>query len=630
MTEDVIAELRLAEPKSEFHKTLLEDCKNLIKMSRCEMAKNYSSWDQQDMIVRGIRCEDKEDIEAAKRDKPIKMVVPSTYAQVMTFTSFIFLLYNQNRNFYELLPTGDEDFGKKRSDCELILDRDVKRNEFNNLIFQDLFGLARFGLSITECCWTRDIVRAFVTPDPGVATFQSVEVPVREGSQWQEVVKYEGNLVRTISPYRFFPDTRFPLVDFRKGEFCGGEEEYSKSQLYKLEAAGEVAGIDQIQPLPRNWETGRGAVTRTMMQQGTRYNGYLQGPSKVEGTVLVTKLQRWIVPSKYTFGPKDTKLGPEEFPILYHVWYANDTRLIRLEPAYWWHNEFGWAVSQFTPDMHHTVSTGLADLIYRLQDVITWLINARITDVRRNIRGRYLVNPSLIDTKSLDGEGDVYLRKGASAMDLSRGAVPLPVQDVTRTHMTDADLLGKVMEVVTGVNSNAMGQYSSGRRSARQTDVVTAGSSGRMKMHAQLIWETGPGRIGRLMLSNSRQSLSFDQFARVIGQVAPDVQERYVAFKGTPEEVICGSDYFTFDSTLSSEKGFIAQALQELLIAVIGNPLAAQQLDIDPRTLLAEIQYLRGVGNVSRFSLSRQMAAGAPPLPPVVVPAATGTGGLPV
>ena len=53
----------------------------------------------------------------------------------------------------------------------------------------------------------------------------------------------------------------------------------------------------------------------------------------MDGTVLVTKVQVWLVPSKFKFGPKDQKLGPEEFPVMYHVWYANDSRVIRVEPS---------------------------------------------------------------------------------------------------------------------------------------------------------------------------------------------------------------------------------------------------------------------------------------------------------
>ena len=69
---------------------------------------------------------------------------------------------------------------------------------------------------------------------------------------------------------------------------------------------------------------------------------------------------------------------------------------------------------------------------------------------------------AFIDTKSLDSEGDIYVRKGANAAMIDRAIRPLDVNDVTRGHFTDADALGKIMEVVTGVNANAMGQYNSG------------------------------------------------------------------------------------------------------------------------------------------------------------------------
>jgi hypothetical protein len=135
-----------------------------------------------------------------------------------------------------------------------------------------------------------------------------------------------------------------------------------------------------------------------------------------------------------------------------------------------------------------------------------------------------------------------------------------------------------------------------------------------------LIWETSLGRLGKLMLSNLRQELSLESFQKTIGD-DPMIQQRYGLWKGTPEEVISGADYFTFDSTLQSEKGFVAQSLQELLVAVINNPVSAQMLDIDPRAMLQEVQYLRGVGHIGRFSLSKQVASGqAPPLPPAVVP----------
>ena len=633
MTEDVKKELDSDSAElSDFHKELLEHVKELVKMSRSKMSKYYDDWDRQQEVYRGERQPDRDDVQQELRGKPVKMVVPSTFAQVMTFTSFLFLLYTQNKTFYELLPTGDEDYGTKHRDMEKVLERDTRANQWNAMLFQHLLDTSRFGTGVLECCWTRKMTRIYVPEEPVVATIAGVSTEVRAGSEWREYLKYEGNLVRAVSPYRWFPDTRYPIVDFQRGEFCACEEEYSKTLLKDLEEAGEVAGVDFIQPLPRNFDKSRGGPTRMGSDlippvRGGQVGGGGGGPSqstKATGVVLVTKVQVWIVPSKFKFGG-EKRLGPEEFPVLYHIWYANDNRVIRVEPAYWWHNEFGWTLAQFTPDMQQTVALGLADLIYRLQDVITWLINSRVTDVRRNLRGRNIVNPAFIDTKSLDSEGDIYVRKGANAAMIDRAIRPLDVNDVTRGHFTDADALGKIMEVVTGVNANAMGQYNSGRRSASEARVVTAGAAGRMKMHGQLIWDTSLGRLGRLMLSNLRQSLSLEAFQGVVG-VDPMVQMRYEAFKGTPEEVISGGDFFTFDSTLQSERNFVAQSLQELLVAVIGNPEAAQMLDIDPRSMLNEVQFLRGAGNVSRFSLQKQVASGqAPPLPQVL-PGGAGAG----
>ncbi len=618
MTPDVVKELQRENDDSEFHKALLDHAKNLIRLSRSTMSRKYRDWDMQNQVYKGERVADKEDLEQNIKGKPVKMVVPNTFAQVQTFCSFLFLQYTQNDTFFQLLPNGSDNFSTKWRDSEKMLERDLRYNQWNQLLFQLLLDVGRFGPGIQMCEWTRKVARFDMPQEPTMASYQGVQTTVRPGHRMQEFVKYEGNLIRSVSPYRFFPDTRFPLVDFQKGEFCGSEEEYSKATLRDLEAAGEVAGIEWVKPLPRNMDSVRGGQTRTTMDLTTTQRGvFLTGPTKSEGTVLVTKLQVWIVPSKFKFGPNDERLGPEEYPVLYHLWYANDNRVIRVEPCGWWHNEFGYTVSQFTPDMHQTLSFGLADLIYRLQDVITWLINARVTDVRRNIRGRYIVDPATIDTKSLDGDGDIYLRKGANAALSEKALRQVDVRDVTSSHFSDADTLSSIIQVVTGINQNALGQYAPGRRSAREAAQVQTGASGRMKMHGSLIFESGPGRLGRLMMSNQRQMLELKSFAKCIGKQESNIQNRYLSWKGTPEDIITADDYFFFDDSLDSQRSYQSQRLQELLMAIMGNPDSAKQLDLDPRALLEEVQWLNGDGDVNRFSLSQRVAAGVvPPLPP--------------
>lgn len=606
MTDDVTSQLT-KEEQTPFHEDILKHVVDLVKMSRARMSENYSTWDMQDQVFRGERYPDVEDLKQAAKQKPVKMIVPNTFAQVMTFTSFLFLLFNQNRTFFELVPTGDEDYGDKQKDCELALQRDLRQNEFNGILFQLLLDIGRFGPGILEDCWTRDVTYAYVPKTPTMINYNSTTVESNPGSEWRQFVRFEGNLIRSVSPYHWFPDTRFPLVDFQRGEFCASEEEYSISQLRKLEDAGEVAGVEFIEPLSDALLKARQGESRFSFDIVTdvkRTAGFLWKPGQSEGTVIVTKAQVKLVPSKFEFGPSNKKLGPEEYPILYHVWYANDNRVIRCEPAYYWHGRFGWTLGQFTPDMQHTVSLGLADLIYRLQDVISWHINSRITDVRRNLRGRLVVDPGGVETSSLDNDGDVYLRSNVSKAGVDRFVKQLDMRDVTAAHLSDAEVLGKIMQVVTGVNDNIMGQYNTGRRSAQEARTVLSGAAGRMKLHGYLIWEKALAPLGKQMLSNLRQSLSFESFARIIGGRPEEQQARFAAFSGTPEEIIQGDDFFVFDSTLSSEKGFMAQSLQDLLgIILQSDPVAAARVarDIDPAKIVDEIQYLRGSGNIKRF-----------------------------
>jgi len=599
------------EAVSDFHEQLLRECLEDVKRSRSRMSKNYSKWDMHDEVFRGERRLDEEDVKQAIKDKPTKMVVPNTFAQVMTFTSFLFLLFKQNATFFELKPTGSEDYGQKWEDSENILNRDWNRSNGSKNLFQFLLDVGRFGTGILETSWTEETTKIFVKPTPQDITQILAGVPLTapaaSAAEWKTFTKFEGNLIRSVSPYRWFPDPSFPISDFNKGNFCASEEDFTMAGLRKLEDDGLVAGVDFIQGLPKNLEATRGAITRM-----TFAIPHVWDASNRKSQVIVTKMRRWIIPKDFKMQDGKT-LGEETWPVLYNIWYANDNRIIRCEPCEEWHQTFGYGVGQFTPDMHRD-TWGLADLIYRLQDVISWFVNSHITSVRRVIQNRMIVNPDVIEMKSYDGEGDIFTKKGMGRQAAAQGVTQLAVQDVTGNHMTDVDILGKLMQMVTGVNDNFMGQMNSGRRSAQENRVQTAGAAGRMKMHGHLLWESGLAPIGRMMLSNSRQSLSMTSFGWALGGVKDPqmLQQRYLEFQGTPEEIVCGDDYLVFDATLSSEKGFAAQQLQELLSMIItANPMAAQQLTsrIDPAKIMAELQYLRDGTPIERFMYSPEEQA---------------------
>ena len=620
MKPEVKAKLEQKE-QSTFHHDMLTSTKKLVEMSRSEMSKYYSTWDQHDDVYRGKRAPDKEDEASSKADEPVKMIVPLSFAQIQTFVSFCFLLYTQNQKFFELVPSGDEDF-KIRDACQDVLARDLRKNKWPGILYQCLLDTGRFGLGVIETNWVEHYQYVSVKKQGEPVMFQGMEIaPGEVTEEVQKVLRYQGNELNSVSPYRWFPDTRLPLSKFQKGEFCASEEEYSRVQLEQMEADGEVAGIDHVEAFSQEQLDRRKSNSRmTFVSGGEAPGGGSRGRSgtvddmSVESTILVTKCQRRLVPSKFMLDG-DKPLGPEKYPVLYTIWYANDKRVIRCEPSETLHNQFNYDLTEFTPDMHNVVNGGLCEVIDRLQSVITWFINSHITAVRRTIDNRIVVDPAGVDMRSLEARSSVILlKKGASKTGVDRWVKQLQVVDTTGAHMNDADVLGKLLQVITGVNDNAMGQYNSGRRSATESRAVTAGAAGRLKTCATVMWANGFDPLGQKMLTNLRQGLEFESFQRIIGKPKDDDQlgwqalvEQFEAFKSTIEDLIGGDDFMVFDSTLPSEKGFIAQSLQELASVIMSNPDAAMMLDIDPKPMLEEIQSLRGVTNLTRFSLRKRL-----------------------
>lgn len=600
MTIDVSQHLT-DEKQSRFHEKMLTECLADIKRSRSKMSGYYPQWDLQDQVYRGEREPDLDDKKQELEGKPIKMILPTTRAQIDSYVSFLFGLFTQNAQPFELEPSPDAtDYGTKWKDCEAILKRDCGKSSWNKVLNQYLLDTARFGIAPLEITWTKQEVQIWVNQAKDKEyTTDSIKVSAPEPSGYQKFVKFEGNIVRNISPYRFFPDPEFPLCDFAKGKFCASEEDFTMADLRKFEANGEVAGVDFIEAPAKNLDRFRGSPSRLSFGRFPEdwSNENARSP------VCVTKETKWIIPSKWELDNKKP-LGDEDFPVLYKIWYANDNRVIKCQAAEEWHQEFSYSIGQYSYDMHRLLSLGLADLIYPLQDTSSWFLNSRITNVRRCIANRNVINPTLVETKSYDGEGDIIMRKGFGRTDPRLAVQQLAVQDVTQGHLNDLDVLNKMTQQVTGVNDNLQGQMNTGRRSAQENRVQTAGAASRLKTQARLLWECGLGRAGRLMLTNSRQSLSMESFAKALGQDPEKIAERFALFQGSPEEIVCGDDYLIFDSTLTSEKGFAAQSLQEIFsIVAQANPFAMQQFasQIDLVKIFDEMQYLRDGTRVERF-----------------------------
>jgi hypothetical protein len=619
MMEDDVKKALAAEDQPAWATELHKSTQELVDMSRRAMSKYHSTWDNNNDVYRGFRPQDKNDVKAKERGEPTKMVVPVTYSQAQTFTAFVFALYTQRERMFELSGTNDHSH-KAAKIGEALLQRDLVYNLFEAKLYQMLVDVARFSIGVLKTSWCRktQMVRETVTtPAP---SFLGIPLGKPRTEEVESVTtKFLGNEISSVSPYRFYPDTRLPLTRFQDGEFCASEDEYSMTQLQQMEADGYVSGVEWITTMNKSQVEKRGGVRMSTGFSAEDETSVLLGNSKRRGTVVVTEVQRVIIPSQFKLDGKVLDKDNNR-PTKYLVWYANDSRVIRFEKMGYMHEQFTYDVAMFSPDMNELCSLSLADTIDQLQSVITWFINARITSVRKVIQNYLVVDTEGIEIKDLENRNPVIrLKAGAGRQGIDRWIKQLAVTDVTTNHIGDAKFLQELVQLTTGINENMLGQFHSGRRSASEARNVMSSAASRLKMIATLIFRMCLEPMGRKMISNLRDGLDEETMVKVVGinKTAAGGSE----FAPVTKKDLVGSyDFDVFDGTLPSEKGATADVLQGLVEGFFKSPEAAIALGIDPKAALFELLELRGVRNPERFFLPSP----PPPAPTPGAPAAPG------
>lgn len=597
---------------------LLLKCKGLVKMSRDTMKDYYGIWDRADRVYRGERYVDEQDKKAIARGEPAKVIVPLSYSQVQTFVSFGMSMFASRDYIFEIEGSGVEDM-KPAKLAQACINRDLEYNKFKGVLLpQWLTDIGRFGLGIFKSDWIRiDCPYQEQVPDPDWRPTPGMPNQTQPPmiTRWTTRPKYVGNRITVVNPYRWFPDVRLPITRYREGEFCADETEYSKADLHKMEANGEVAGIKWVPRIPID-----GFDIENRRSPVINRNYILTQPTTDDRYILITEVQIKLNPAKTKISESvvlDKDLDQE---VVMYVWIANDSRIVKIADSGYDHNEFLYDAAQFFNDQTRTLNFGLSEFLGPSQDVLDWLMNSRITNVRKVIQNQLVVDPRFIELQDLKDRNPVIRLKSTASVGLALNTYvqQLAVTDVTTGHLGDMQNVTNFAEKATGISENMLGQYSSGRRSATQTQNVTAAGAQRLVTILTGLWDSGLLPLGKKLLSNLRQGLDDDQLVRVIGlqkylaasQPDPVTGESPVrSFIPVNKSMLVGNyDFLVFDATLPSQRLATAAALQELLVALSKDPRLVLALGYDPKLILDEVLELRNVRNAERFAITPQRA----------------------
>lgn len=594
--DDKIKEQLEMEELSPFHKALLQHCKSLIDTSRSKMQDYYKAWDAIDATYWAELAATEADKKARDRKEPGSLVVPTTYMQAQTFIAFCFSMFFQKEILFEVSGTGPEDEEPAKT-AEAVVEHNLNYCQFDSKLYQYLLNIAKYGVGVLKTSWTREtqqVMTEVVTDVPSFFGESSQSTQLMPTEQ----TKFLGTKVLCISPYKFFPDTRLPLSRFQEGEFVGSEDTVTMVEMRRLQNSGEVAGIDFLKAM-----TSRDLGSRNQ-RSGKQDLNPLSGSDNDGFEVVLTEVQCVINPKKFLIEGKPMGDGPPE---KWNIWYCNDQRIVKAEPMGYLHNEYTYAVGQYSQDDERVVSGGLGLIINALQDMVNWFMNSRVAAVRRTINNWLVVDPEGIIMEDLENRRPVIrLKPGKVGMGVDRFIKQLQVQDTTVNHLKDIEVLQTLIQQVTGINETALGQFASGRRSATEAKNVSSAAAARLRVAARLIFNNSLIPMARQIISNSRQGLDEEMLIKIIGKASP----MFVPI--TKEALVGNYDFAVFDGTMPSERQYQSQVLEEVLQTVLTNPQAALVLQYNPKALMDEILRLRGIRNAERFHLPPMDANGQP------------------
>ncbi len=567
-----------------------------VRASRDAMADYYPVWDLCHKAYKQKIDVSAKDIEDKARGLPRKIITPLTFANIQTAVAWCFLLLKQKEKFYEFTPVEGQDHNVKQC-SETLVQRDWDKSVGDQILLEFLRNIFRFGVGVVSETWDQDVSYVSTTTktqDPEVLGVKVGEGTIVNG--FQKVVKFEGNRLRTISPYKWFPDPSFHINDWKKGEFVAIEEEYGLGQLQRMEKSNMVHGIGFLKNFTMS------DLESSKRIQTSRFTAIK--PDRLNGANNITEYYSWFIPKETKVEGDSEVLGEEEFPVLYMIWVANDQRIIRCEPLNCVHNEFPLSVGFFAPDQHDPEPMSLAGINEELQAMHSWLFNSRVAAVTRTIDAQIIVDPTMVEMSTIENRQRIIkLTKRAGQRDVRSLFQQLPIQDTTQSHFQDMAVVKDLVQSVSGVNENMMGIVSGGRRSATEMRNVTGGASSRMKIIISIAWTSALVPLANRMRSNLRQAISEDHFVKVCGEQARAYFEQ---FRSTPEALASEYDFMVLDGTLPSEKSFTAQQLQEVLVMCLSNPDSALTFEIDIKKLFKKIMILRGLGSMEDVSMDPQ------------------------
>ena len=592
--ESIIEKLK---PDSELEKETREKLESMFKFSQKHMGNFYPRWNWQEQKIQAYIS--LPDYEQAVREfennrgappEPVKVVVPYSYATIHAAATFLASVLLGRRPIFPIMAVRGTTTDKARY-VEQALQSNIEFNKGYETLWQYIWDSLVYSFGANRVGWSEQWGKS-----------------LRIIGGQREVIdglKYAGNKLNAIDPYRFFPDPRVPMHEVsRRGDFCFWTTDQSKMILYDMEKDGLLKwtkeACDKAKGTGHSPELGPVSDSRRRAKIGTD-GGWFFNPQNIVGFVEIKEGTVRLV-------PKDWKFGDEARSELWKFSWT-PYQIIQAEPLGMAHEKHPVSCCEPTTFGHEFGSIAMSDLIGVFQDMISWLVNSRMENVRTTINNQFIVDPGRIEMQDLRTPAPgraVRLKRAAIGTDVREAIHQLTVMDVTQGHFNDISMLRMLADTATGINDNLRGvQSQGGRKSATEARMSMQAGASRLSQMAVRISSQGFSDLTDQMIMNIQQFMPQEMWVEMTGD---DGQPQSSLL--TPDMIIGSYNYQVSDGALPYDKMMLLEVWKEILFGVAKDPQLRQVYSLDK--IFEYVAELGGAKNISTFK--------NPPAPPGMPP----------
>jgi hypothetical protein len=585
---------------SKLHETILKNFKSRYDLGKDEMRKKREEqWKNSEDTFTAYMAETEVDNLRASGRKAgqveyTTISIPYSYAMLLTSHTYYTSVFMARDPIFQLQGRHGESQDQETA-IESLLDYQIVAGQNMPPLFIWLMDVGKYSHGVIGHYWDKeeftltqykDVPRTFLgMPIPGTLEKKLVS---------EDMVGYEGNRLYNVRPQDFVTDPRVPLARFQDGEFCIVFDKVGWIKVAEGAASGKYFNTKYLSK-ESNFSSedrmSQGNDTNLPGEDMAFYSVGEDHPSSVD----LHEFHWNIVPSELGVG---SSTRPEKWVFT----IANKRVVISAQPLGLVHNRYPFDVIPFEVEGYNVYNRSMLEVLDPLNKTMEWLFNSHFYNVRAALNNMFLVDPSRVNVRDLEDPGPgkmIRLKPAAYGQDVRTLMSQFPVQDITRSNLSDSDTVAQLAQRITGVSDNVMGSVNTGgRKTATEVRSSTTFGINRLKTNCEWFSATGFAPLCQKLVMSTQQLYTAEKKFRIVGDQAQWGQS-YIDV--SPDQIAGFYDFVPVDGTMPVDRFAQVNLWQQLMGNMARVPGMLQGYDMTK--IFAFVAQLGGLKNVNRFRI---------------------------